>query len=310
MLRGELQDALGFPDQALVSYAAGVSVTARLLGQLAALRQRRGLLFQHRRELQASWQEIHCAEFDLEVLRGLVREEEGDYSTALEAYQRARALAEQLDDDALRAQSERWIAAVYGRRQQLEEAVTHAARSIAIYQRIGDRVNLEKMRGNLAFIYVQTRQFRAALDVGVPAYAFFLAIRDPHYAAGAGANLAEASYELGDFESAARYAAEVLELGDRFAAPYVRFTLGQIDLAQHNPPAAIANFSTSMQIAQQNDDPFMVAYAQRSLGQAQLAAGAVATARQQIESALALFRQLDIPGEIAATEQLLDEMNP
>jgi hypothetical protein len=85
--------------------------------------------------------------------------------------------------------------------QQLEQAVTHAAQSIAIYQRIGDRVNLEKMRGNLAFIYVQTRQFRAALDVGVPAYAFFLATRDPHYAAGTGANLAEASYELGDFDS-------------------------------------------------------------------------------------------------------------
>ena len=242
------------------------------------------------------------------MLRGLVREEEGDYSTALEAYQRARALAEQLDDDALRAQSERWIAAVYGRRQQLEQAVTHAAQSIAIYQRIGDRVNLEKMRGNLAFIYVQTRQFRAALDVGTPAYAFFLSIRDPHYAAGTGANLAEASYELGDFESAARYAAEVLDLGDQFAAPYVRFTLGQIDLAQHNSSAAISNFSTSVQLAQQNDDPFMVAYAQRSLGQAQRTAGDVAAARQQIESALTLFRQLDIPGEIAATEQLLAEM--
>ena len=52
MLRGQLQDALGFPDQALASYGEGLSVTARLLGQLAALRQRRGLLFQHRRELK------------------------------------------------------------------------------------------------------------------------------------------------------------------------------------------------------------------------------------------------------------------
>ncbi len=155
---------------------------------------------------------------------------------------------------------------------------------------------------------MQTRQFQAALDVGASAYAFFLAIRDPHYAAGTGANLAEASYELGDFDGAARYAAEVLNLGDRFAAPYVRFTLGQLDLAQNNPPAAIANFSTLMQIAQQNDDPFMVAYAQRALGQAQLAADNVSTAPLQIDSALALFRQLDIPGEITATEELLAEM--
>jgi tetratricopeptide (TPR) repeat protein len=305
MLRGELQSALGYPDQALASYGEGLRVTARLLGQLAALRQRRGLLFQHRRELKASWQEIHRAEFELEVLRGLVREEEGAYTTALEAYQRARDLAEQLDDDSLRAQAERWIAAVYGRRQQLEEAVTHAAQSIAIYERLGDRVNLEKMRGNLAFIYVQTRQFSAALEVGAPAYAFFIAIRDPYYAAGAGANLAEASYELGDLDGAERYATEVLDLSDRFAAPYARFTLGQIDLARHQPAAAAANFAESMQLAQQNDDPYMVAYAQRALGQADLAAADLAAAEQHFCGALALFRQLDIPGEIAATEQLI-----
>src|SRR5690606_25166246 len=106
MLRGELEDALGYPDRALESYGEGLRVTARLLGQLAALAQRRGFLFQRRRDLSASWQEIHRAEFDLEMLRGLVREAEGAYGEALDVYGRARALAEQLDDDSLRAQAE------------------------------------------------------------------------------------------------------------------------------------------------------------------------------------------------------------
>jgi tetratricopeptide (TPR) repeat protein len=137
---------------------------------------------------------------------------------------------------------------------------------------------------------------------------FFRAIRDPYYAAGAGANLAEASFELGDLDGAARYAAEVIELGNRHAAPYARFTLGQIDLARDAPQAAMANFAESMQLAQQNDDPFMVAYAQRALGQAHLTAADLPAAQQHINSALALFRQLDIPGEVAATEQLLAEL--
>lgn len=308
MLRGELQDALGYPDRALSSYDEGLRVTARLSGRLAALRLRRGLLFQRRRDLKASWQEVHRAEFDLEVLRGLLREDEGDYTTALEAYRRAQELAEQLDDDTLRAQAERQIAAVYGRRQQLEAAVTHATQSVRMYERLGDRVNLEKMRSNLAFIYVQTRQFNAALEVGEPAYRFFVAVRDPYFAAVTAANLAEASYELGDFDNATRYATEVLELGDRFAAPYAHFTLGQIDLAQQNPVAAITHFTESMQIAQRNDDPYMVAYAQRSLGQAYRATSDVDTAHQHLASALALFRQLDLPVEITTTEQMLAEL--
>jgi tetratricopeptide (TPR) repeat protein len=310
MLRGEMQEALGYPDRALESYADGLNVTARLLGQLAALRLRRGLLFQHRRDHRASWQEIYRAEFELGVMRGLMREEEGAYHEALESYQRCRALAEQLDDDSLRAQAERWIAALYGRRQMLEEAVAHGTQAIAIYERLGDRVNLEKMRSNMAFIYVQTQQFREALEVGVPAYAFFTAVRDPYFAGHTGTNLAEASFELGDLESATRYASEVLGLGHRSTVPYARFTLGQIDMARGDLISAIDNFSDSMQIAQSNDDPYLVAYAERSLGQAYLVTADFDAATEHINSALALFRQLDIPREVATTEQLLAEAQP
>jgi tetratricopeptide (TPR) repeat protein len=305
MLRGQLQEALGYPEQALGSYDEGLRVTSRLLGQLTALRQRRGLLQYRRRNLKASWQEIYRAEFELEVLRGLVREEEGVYDEALDAYRRARELAEQLDDDSLRAQAERWIAVLYGRRQQLDEAVRHATQALAIYKRIGDRENLEKMHDSLAFIYVQTRQFKAALEVGAPAYSFFRTIGNFYNAAVIGANLAEASFELGDLDGATRYASEVLELGDRHAAPYAHFTLGQVALARGDSAAAIAGFGESMQRAQHNDDPYMVAYAQRALGQAQLKDGAQASGRQHLHEALALFRQLDIPGEIAATEELI-----
>jgi ATP/maltotriose-dependent transcriptional regulator MalT len=240
------------------------------------------------------------------VLRGLVREEEGAYDQALAAYHHIGELAEQLDDDTLRAQAQRRIAALYGRRQQLDEAVTHAQQAIAIYQRIGDRVNLERMRCNLAATYVQTRQFAAALEVGELAYSFFVAVRDPYFAGATGANLAEASFELGDLTGAARYANEVLALGHRHAMPYAHFTLGQIAMARSDLADAIHQFQESMQLAQQKDDPYMVAYAQRALGQAYQAAANTEMGQQQIHAALTLFRQLGIPAEIAATEQILN----
>ena len=242
------------------------------------------------------------------MLRGRLRDEEGAYDQALEAHCRARELAERIDDDSLRGLAERQIARVYGRRQQLDEAVHHATQAIAIYERMGDHVNREKMRSNLAFIYVQTRQFQAALDVGQPAYDFFVAVRDPYFAAVTGANLAEASFELGDLDGAGCFANEVLELGDRFASPYAHFTHGQIDMARGQSLAAVAEFTLSMQLAQQNDDPYMVAYAQRSLGQAYLAAGDPAAGEQHLQAALVLFQKLNIDGEISTTAQLLTEL--
>jgi tetratricopeptide (TPR) repeat protein len=308
MLRGELEDALGYPERALASYGEGVRVTARLLGQLTALHQRSGLLYNRRRDLKSSWREVERAEFELEVLRGLLRDEEGRYDDALEAFHRARGLADQLGDDALRAQAERWLATVCGRRELLAEAITHATNAVTIYERVGDRLNLEKMRSNLASIYVQNYQYQSALDVGVPAYAFFMAVRDPYYASATAANLAEASRDLGDLDMARRYANEVIELGQRFSLPYARFTLGQIEQEKKNLVAAAAHFSASMQSAEQNDDTYMAAYAQRALGQALLAGADLAAGRSHILSALDIFRRMEIPSEILITEGLLAEI--
>ncbi len=305
MFRGELEDALGYPDQALKSYGEGLRVTARLVGQITALYQRNGLLHLRRRDLQSSWHAVYRAEFELELLRGKLRDEEGDYDAALDAYARSRILADQLEDDALRAQAERWLATIYGRREQIVEAVEHATHAMTIYERVGDRLNLEQMRSNLASIYVQTREFQAAIDVGLPAYSFFLAIRDLLYASGTAANLAEASYNLGDLSAASRYAEEVIAMGQTFTVPYARLTLGQVELQREHIVAAAAHFAAAMEQARQNDDQYLAVYAQRALGAAHLRAGDLPTADGHIRRALAAFRTLEIPSEIAATEELL-----
>lgn len=305
MLRGDLEDALGYPDQALSSYAEGLQVGTRLLGQLAALNLRRGALFRRQRELRKSWEAIHRAEFELEILRGLVRGSEGAYEDALRAYGRALALADRLDDDALRAQAERGHATIYGPRQQVEAAVRHGMAAMAIYERMGDRVNLEQMRSNLAAVYVDARRFAEALAIGAPAYSFFVAVQNPYYAAVTGANLAEAAFEVGDMGGAERYASEVLALDSRFAAPYARFTLGRIAMARDDAAGAAREFVEAMRQAEQNGDPFMVAYARRALGQARLAAGSRDEGSADLAAALAIFRELGIAGEVAATEGLM-----
>ena len=308
LLRGDFQRALGYPEAALNSYAEGSRLAARILGQITRFHQRRGLLHLRQRELSQSWQEIRHAEYEIHLLRGFVQEEEGRYNEALVSYQNALVLAQHLDDDANSALVERQLAALFGRQQNLEEAVQHANQALAIYERIGDRVNLEKMRCNLAFIYVQTRQFAFAIDVGVQAYRFFKNVQDPYFAGGAGANIAEAYFELGDLANAQRYAFEVIDLDARHTHPYAYFTLGQVQRSQQSWNKAEMYFSKSMQLAQQNDDLYLVAYTRQALGDVYAKIGSHEAAHLHLTEALLLFRQFDLEGESKKTEELLTEL--
>lgn len=179
--------------------------------------------------------------------------------------------------------------------------------AIRIYERLGDRLSVEKMRSNLASIYVQSRLELAALEPGAPAYDFFVAMHDPLYASGTAANLAEASFSIGDLAAAKRYASEVVAMAQPFTLHYGRYTLGQVELHQHNLLAAAAHFSAAMEHARQNDDRYMSAYAQRSLGETYLRGGDIGAAEEHLREALATFRQLAIPSEIAIAEKLLAE---
>ncbi|MEM8534205.1 MAG: tetratricopeptide repeat protein [Chloroflexota bacterium] len=308
LLRGEFQEALGLPEAALNSYTEGSRLVARLLGQITRFHQRRGLLYLRQRELSQSWQEIHHAEYEIHLLRGFVQEEEGRYSEALVSYQNALVLAQLLDDDANSALVERQLAALFGRQQNLALAVQHAHQALAIYERIGDRVNLEKVRCNLAFIYVQTGQFVSAIETGVPAYEFFRHIHDPYFAASTGANIAEAYFELGDLDNAQRYAFEVLDLDARHTYPYAYFTLGQVKRSQQSWNEAEMHFSESMHRAEQNEDLYLVAYARQALGDVYAKIGSHEAAHLHLTEALLLFRQFRLEKELKKTEELLSEL--
>lgn len=125
----------------------------------------------------------------LEVMRSNLLGEEGNYDASLATYSRVRDRADQLGDASLRARAERVLATIYGRRDQLEQAIAHATRAVSIYERLGDRLSLEKMRSTLSSIYVQAREFQIKCGQVVAAVAHFSASieharqNDNHYMA-------------------------------------------------------------------------------------------------------------------------------
>ena len=168
----------------------------------------------------------------------------------------ARALAEQLDDDSLRAQAERWIAALYGRRQQLDEAVAHAAQAIAIYERLAIGSALRRCaatwrssmfrRGNSRRRLMSARRpTRSSLRYAT--HTLPQAIRPTTWPRH------RSSWAISRAPRATPVRSS--SLGHRSTVPYARFTLGQIDLAHCKATDAIDQLHCLHADRTENDDP-------------------------------------------------------
>ncbi|MFN8487809.1 MAG: tetratricopeptide repeat protein [Caldilineaceae bacterium] len=141
---------------------------------------------------------------------GLLEFTEGRYPAAHLSLQKALALAETLGDAPSLALTERNLANLYGRQQNIPQAQIHADRALEHYQRTGDRYGLAIMLGSLASIYLDNRQFAQAAKLAAQALEGSKAF--PYFAAIAATNLAEALFELGELERAQKHAYDALHL--------------------------------------------------------------------------------------------------
>jgi tetratricopeptide (TPR) repeat protein len=304
-LRAEFAEALGYPESALQTYSDALLTTSRLLGQLVHLRRQRSMLYLRQKQREEAWYEAQLAECQLHNLRGELQEEDGRYGEALASYQEALTLATALNDTASLALTEGNLASIYGRKQDLERAVAFAQSAIARCQEIGDVYSLAKLTMNLAYIYIQTRQFTQAVDAAKTALRTFQAIGSPYYAAISAVNLAEAYLETGELAKAEEVAYEALDMEEAQTMPYALFTLGQVRRRRHQAESAAQHLAESVRLARINQDHYMEAYAQRTLGEILAEQEQLAKAKDVLEQALALFRQLEMDEEIRRTEEQL-----
>lgn len=302
-LKAEFLEALGYPDSGLRTYGESIAISTRLLSRLVWLRRQRSMLHLRQKEMSEAKREASLAECQLHNLRGELQEEEGEYQAALRSFEKASTLAQYLADPASIALTERNLANLYGRLQNLPKAQWHADRAIRYYKQIKDYVSIAKMQDNLAYIYIQTRQFQQAIEQATPALQAFKAMKIPYSASVAAANLAEAYFELNKLDKAREYAYEVLQQEERQTYPYALFTLGQIEQAQQTWPAAELHLSESARLAHLNGDLYLEAYALRALGVIYRKQSKHSDAEATLSQALGLFEQLNITDEVQATKQ-------
>ena len=185
----------------------------------------------------------------------------------------------------------------------LDDAMHHADRAIDFYERVGDRLNSHIMRNNLSAHYLYAQQFADVVAVGEEALPFFRTTAQPYWVASTASNVAEAYYELGDWESAIRCAQEVLSQEEPKLFPYALHTLGLVALAREELDQASAYFQEVVASAHKSEDYFIEGYGWRNLGKIYKQQGEVDLANGAFGQSLQLFRRLGIAGEVALTEQ-------
>ncbi|MCB8954647.1 MAG: ATP-binding protein [Ardenticatenales bacterium] len=303
-LQGAFLEALGQPDAALASYEAGMAAALGLLHRLALLREQRARLFVRQRQMPGAWREARLAQYEAENLQGVVLAEQGRYADAYLSYQRALVVAESVGYDAGIARTHRDLITLLSRQGRLDDVIAHAEKAITYYDRIGDRLNRETVRSILSSTYIQTQQYDLAVQAAAQALPFFQRISHAHGIGATAANLAEGHYGLGNLAEARHYALLVLEQEEPFTHPYALFTLGLVARAQDRPDEATHAFAASADIAAQNEDRFMLAYARRAQAEQFLAQAQLAEAREAAAEAFVLFTDLGMAQEAAQTAEL------
>jgi tetratricopeptide (TPR) repeat protein len=138
---------------------------------------------------------------------------------------------------------------------------------------------------------------------------FFEAMGNPFRTAQNASNLAEAHAELGNLDQAQRFAELVLQQEEPHSHPYALYTLGTVYKLRGDWAQSERHYLQSRQIAEMNDDAYLLAFAWRALGETYQAQACDTAARHAFDQALTLFMQLDIAEEIRQTEALMQPLN-
>lgn len=294
----------GDTESALGRYSQAIDFLSDLPSQLIFLHQKRGQMFIGRAETNAARREIDQAEYELEIFKGLLDMAQGQFLDAQSHFQAARQLAQSFDDEKWCAKSNKYLAMAFGNYGDIGKAHEYAQQAMDYFERVGDRLQIEGLRAELAGYYLNSGRFAEVIEPGEQALAFFENIQHQQWIGYLCSNLAEAYFETGQMETAEAYANRALASGNPRVQPYVYYTLGLIYQARDAFSEAGNYFQEGIDLAEQAEERFIAAYLYRAYGRMLLESGNE-EGQIKIENAMKLFSELAMQHEIDKTDELL-----
>lgn len=302
---GKAHLILGQNEQALSRNRDSLQVLGRINHKILFNLSRIAQIYLDDRHMDAVRQVSRAATISYYFLQGYIALYISRFQEAESHFHLALEHAEQIGDEKKVGEIHQMLAFVTGRQGKIDQAEIHAEKAIHLFEHLGDRVQAEGMRAELAGMYLNVQQWDRVIAEGEPALAFFENINHMPWISSLCNNLAEACYEVGQTAKAKQYAFRVLQMEIPRSRPYACHTLGLIHQKEGDPIAAETVFLDGIKTAQMNEDPFIEAYLQRNLGRLYLAGRRQVKALPCLETAVALFSRMGLEHEVEATKEWL-----
>jgi len=208
----------------------------------------------------------------------------------------ALSAATHLGDVGAQAVCSRLLAAAYSELGDYDEGSRLFTASLALYQRLGNRLGEAKVQFNLGALAEGQGRYADALGHAEQALQLYQAIGDKASEAATLNNVGWMHGLLGDYEQARALARQALalctEVGHHWLEGYVWDSLGYAEHHMGNLGEAAACYQRSLSLHREAGDRFFEAEAFTHLGETRHAAGQPGQAREAWQQALAIFEDL------------------
>ena len=303
---GEAHLIKGETEEALSQYDKAIQVLSGVSSQLVLLHQKRAKMFIEHAATDAARKEIQRAQYEVEHLKGLVEMAQGQFLQAQSHLETAIQIAQSINDESSRAKSNHLFAIAAGNYGDLSLAHKHAEEAMTYYQTVGNRLQVEGLRAELAGFYLNCGRYADVIEPAEKALAFFENIQHGLWIGYLCSNLAEAYFETGDINRGEAYAHRALQAKNPRVHPYALYTLGLIYQAKQEMDQAEQFFQRGLICAGQAEDRFIAAYLHRAFGQMLLESSSNERGNNELHEALTIFTDLSMEHEVARTQALLE----
>jgi tetratricopeptide (TPR) repeat protein/transcriptional regulator with XRE-family HTH domain len=211
----------------------------------------------------------------------------------------ALAAATRQGDNVGQALSGRLLAAACTYLGDHDEARSHYANSLTLYQRLGDRLGEARVHQNLVVLADRRGHYTDALGHAEQALHLFRAVGDKTGEAETLSNIGWCYALLGDYQQTRAFCRQALtlcaETGDRRTEGHVWDSLGYGEHRLGNFAEAAACYQRALSIFRESGERYYEAESLTHLGDTRQAAGEPVQARQTWQQALAIFDDIQHP---------------
>ena len=258
-----------------------------------------GEIYRKQGEVEQTWQSAHQARLASETFMGGLLERQGEYQHALVCLENAMQSALFVKDESAQANIYRRFAIIYAKQSASDEAIKTFMQSAQIYERRGDRANLNLVYSDLGALGIDANKPEITFEYANKALVYFFAVKNSFRIAHNQVNLGQAYLMTGELDKAKTMAEMTLSHEFEKMAGYACWLLAEIEMRSGNINTALVWAKQSAESATLQKDKWLLAAAHETCGNILAKVNKFSEAKTHWENAFQLYEELMLPQKAA-----------